>query len=244
MNENLNNPGLPDDSLESVLFNLPPEPRETIVQIAREHNIADHDPVWIVVNAIRASDKTFSEAVQQIKTLQAEYQATMLDAIKQISTYNDENAQVLSDAKEIISEVKEMATETTGKLSTNETYCKQMARLAVFMLAGVLIFFAIGNCKIAECAAIVEDISKEKTGMVDAVNKVAQLQRLAGYRNQLTNERATVEADYKELQKAVASTGNMTPQFEALKIDLQQKHDSILKKQRELLQLEKQTYEN
>ena len=72
---------------------------------------------------------------------------------------------------------------------------------------------------------------------------VSEMQRLAGYRMQLTNERAELEVNWKQLQKAATEQG-MTPLLEATKTELEGMHAAIIRKQHELLQLEKKTYEN
>ena len=236
-------PQKPNDSLESCIQFLPPEFRERIVQIARKSNLPDNDPIWTVVWTLREGDKLYIDAVQAIQQIAQEFQAIVYEASKTLADTGKEQERILAETKEILTESRAMASEATSKLITSEESCEKTSRWALILASAAVVWSLYIGFLVAGCVCTLGAIQTERHNLVDAINHVAEMQRLAGYRTQLTNERAELEVNWKQLQKAATEQG-MTPQLEATKTELEGIHAAITRKQHELLQLEKKTYEN
>ena len=182
-------------------------------------------------------------AVTEIQTIFKAYQESLNHASRNFQAAASDQSKVLTEAKELISETQNHQAAAASKLITSEEYCEKTSRWALGLATAALLFGLYIAVLAAGMVSTLGAIQTERQNLIVELKHVSELQRLAGYRTQLTNERAELEANWKQLQKAANDQG-MTPQLEALKTQLETTHANIIRKQKELLTLEKKTYEN
>jgi len=233
----------PDDSMNSVLTGLAPEVREKVIQVAREHGLADHDPIWAVILAIRAGDTLYSQSVQDMKTILSEFQQAVTDISAHQMSAGRDLRKMLDETAEVLREGQGIATEASSKLISSEEYCEKTSRFALCISGGAILLSLWVAVMVAVGVSTLGAIQTERQNLVAAVQQVVSLQKLAGMRVQLVNEKARLEADWKQLQNAVAEQG-MTTELEARKAELERINAEINRRQQEQSTREEKAYEN
>ena len=236
-------PTKPDDSMNSVLDGHAPEVGETVIQVARQHGLADHDPIWAVILAIRAGDKLYSQAVQEMKTIVSEFQQAVTDISAHQMSAGRDLRKMLDETAEVLREGQGIATEASSKLISSEEYCEKTSRFALCISGGAILLSLWVAVMVAVGVSTLGAIQTERQNLVAAVQQVVSLQKLAGMRVQLVNEKARLEADWKQLQNAVAEQG-MTTELEARKAELERINADIKRRQQEQSTKEGEAYEN
>ena len=236
-------PQKPDDSMESVLDGLAPEVREKVIQVARQHGLADQDPIWAVILAIREGDKLYSQSVEEMKTILLGFQQAVTDISAHQMSAGRDLRKMLDETAEVLREGQGIATEANSKLIASETYCEKTSRWALYFAGGAILLSLWVAVMVAVGVSTLGAIQTERQNLVAAVQQVVSLQKLAGMRVQLVNEKARLEADWKQLQNAVAEQG-MTPELEARKAELERINADIKRRQQEQATKEEKAYEN
>jgi len=236
-------PQFPEENiLESLLAGLPAEVRESTIRVAREHGLSDHDPIWTVILAIRAGDTQYTQAVQDIQKTISDFREAARSASHNLGETGREQGQTIAEVRELVNDIQAVATEATSKLTGSEEYCEKMSRWAFAAATGALLFCGFCFVLISAGVSTLGEIQTERENLVSAVAQVASLQKLAGLRILLTNEKSRLEADWKQLQTAVEQQG-MIPQLENEKARLEGKYADLKTRFQELSRIEETAYE-
>jgi len=236
-------PETPDDSLESVIAGQSPEVKAEVVQIARKEGIPDNDPLWTIINAVRAGDEKYTRCCAQIEAALLEGPTKIREACSNLTLAVHDNATAIAEVQATTADARAVIDEIRSITKSASTYTEKMARWTF----GVAVFAALMSAWLAFLVAqnigINAQTSQNRAEWVGRVETVTKLQKIAGARLQLMGEQGAFDAEWRKLQKAAETAGGVTPELQDRKAKLEGVHADLQARQAKLFKLEDAAYE-